>query len=641
MATSKRMAGNLARDLYVLEDESNPRGTQVDTVWPSTVLDQVFDNLSPTNKTLRQILEDLKQEIITGGRGNIVFPVTTVNGKTDDVVITKEDVGLGRVDNTRDVDKPLSIPQRTAVEEMLANYNFQVNLDDLYNHLHDTSNPHGITIEQLDLNDGLSQFVKGIVTTHNFSRDKNTHIDIRNSLSRLWTLVDGIEDDVEAKIEKIMGLLENHLNSQFAHDTLFDLKEDRANKTSSFNGTENTDNVHFPTTKAVSDFTRDRLEDFRKGLPQVENWIDDIQVVDSRNDLPTASVRYLRKAYFIRKGMKSFEEVAICRQYPNGGCHWDITTLGSYSKFNPDHFVDSGSGLCIKMSAVVDAIVSENGELDVTFMKVLKDYYNRDEIDAFKFVRSIHLVPGTVDGTIRLYINEDVGTMTEDCKVAGLKRLAYLEWVTEDELADQAVFGRHIISKAIEKRHLNDRIIDPAKLTCHWGYLLGNTKNADSEDAHEIPLRQLADDLRPLIGGWPDPSTPGGNPWSEMLDEAIMHPHRMDPEVEYPFTDGSIARRFVGEISCIPNMDIKTILSDKYKLGQYRMIEAGGSWQYQTDPDEWTMLGGSNITGHTFATIVQTQNGIQLESISIGNRINAQYDVWVKFVKEDDVLKFY
>ncbi len=638
MSTSKRMANNLSRDLYVLEDESNPKGTQVDRVWATTILDNVFDNLSPTNKTLRQIIEELRQEIITGGRGNIVFPVTSVNGMSGDIVITKEKVGLGRVDNTPDVDKPLSTPQRTAVEEMLKNFNFHVNLDDLYDHLVNTSNPHGVTIEQLNEGDALAAFVKRHIANHNFSKDHSVHMDIRNSLSRLWTMTEGINGTVEEKLGRMMALLEAHTGDTAAHQDLFDAKEDVKNKAASFSLEENGDNIHYPTTRAVINYTSEQLGAFRRQLPDISNWIDDIQVVSTRDDLPGPSLRYLHKAYFIRKGRQSFEEVGVCRQNPNGSCYWDISALGAYSKFNPDHFVDSASGLSINMSSVIDAIISENGMLDTSLSNILADYYKKEDIDGYKFINSIHVSPGTIDGTIRFYVNEDLSTMSDDIKVAGLKRLAFLERITENELADQAVFSRHIISRAIESRHLNPKIITLEHMTgCGYGKIIGNMTDADGVNVEDISLTRLADILRPLIGGWPDPSTPGGNPWNEIIDNSILHQHKMSPGVEHPISDGTVAIRFTGAISSPPNVDNKTVLSTTYTCDKYRIIDGGGSWEYQSSPSEWSILGGSNITGHTFATIVMTENGLQLGSISIGSRYNAKYDIWVKLAKIEDL----
>ena len=43
-------------------------------------------------------------------------PVTSVNGKTGTVTISKAEMGLGSVDNTADANKPVSTPQAAAIE---------------------------------------------------------------------------------------------------------------------------------------------------------------------------------------------------------------------------------------------------------------------------------------------------------------------------------------------------------------------------------------------------------------------------------------------------------------------------------------------------------------------------------------------
>lgn len=45
-------------------------------------------------------------------------PVQTVNGKTGNIIIQKNDVGLSNVDNTADIDKPVSRAVSTALEEL-------------------------------------------------------------------------------------------------------------------------------------------------------------------------------------------------------------------------------------------------------------------------------------------------------------------------------------------------------------------------------------------------------------------------------------------------------------------------------------------------------------------------------------------
>jgi len=47
---------------------------------------------------------------------NVTFPVTSVASQTGDVALTKSDVGLANVDNTSDVNKPVSSATQTALD---------------------------------------------------------------------------------------------------------------------------------------------------------------------------------------------------------------------------------------------------------------------------------------------------------------------------------------------------------------------------------------------------------------------------------------------------------------------------------------------------------------------------------------------
>jgi hypothetical protein len=70
--------------------------------------------------------------------------VVSVNGKTGVVVIDKADVGLNNVDNTSDLDKPISTLTQTAL-------NLKADNLDLTAHTTNTSNPHGVTKAQVGL----------------------------------------------------------------------------------------------------------------------------------------------------------------------------------------------------------------------------------------------------------------------------------------------------------------------------------------------------------------------------------------------------------------------------------------------------------------------------------------------------------
>lgn len=92
------------------------------------------DNTSDTDKPVsiaQQAALNAKQAILVSGsnlktvNGNsllgsgniqITSPVTSVNGKQGTVIVTKEDVSLGSVDNTADIHKPVSAIQQAALD---------------------------------------------------------------------------------------------------------------------------------------------------------------------------------------------------------------------------------------------------------------------------------------------------------------------------------------------------------------------------------------------------------------------------------------------------------------------------------------------------------------------------------------------
>lgn len=67
-----------------------------------------------TESTFRQFAwENLGRSINTGSGG-----VNSVNGRTGDVVLTSSDVGLDNVDNTSDLDKPISTATQTEIDNL-------------------------------------------------------------------------------------------------------------------------------------------------------------------------------------------------------------------------------------------------------------------------------------------------------------------------------------------------------------------------------------------------------------------------------------------------------------------------------------------------------------------------------------------
>ena len=346
---------NLMRELYILEDENNPYGSRSKGIWPPTILDQVYDNLSPTNKTLRTILEELRHDILTGGIGNITFPVTTVNGMNGDVIINAKHLGLENVDNTSDNEKPLSKPQRLAVMELLKGFEYEVDLSDLYDHIRDSNNPHGITFEHINRNNEIGNYISQHILKH--ENDQTSHQDIRNLIKDIDYSVKNIHNDVEERISIALRILDQHYADEGAHSPLFDKKEDVLNKVFDF---ENVDHKRYPSVRAVVDYVTSVANTLRSEITTIENWIDDIIVIRSRDDLPSASIKTYRKAYFIRRGLNNNDEIAICRMNPDNTTYsWDISTFDTYAKFDESYFINTDDGLSLNTTNIAETLINE------------------------------------------------------------------------------------------------------------------------------------------------------------------------------------------------------------------------------------------------------------------------------------------
>lgn len=80
-------------------------------------LDQV-DNTSDINKPISNLTKNYIDTAIAGiSVGGLV---TSVNENIGDVIIDASSIGLGNVDNTEDVSKPLSVPQKTYIDNAIA-----------------------------------------------------------------------------------------------------------------------------------------------------------------------------------------------------------------------------------------------------------------------------------------------------------------------------------------------------------------------------------------------------------------------------------------------------------------------------------------------------------------------------------------
>lgn len=719
---TNKITDNLSKPLYMLDNEDDPHGSSMKGIYPTTTIDDVFDPTSTSQKNLRTIIEELKRMILDGGIGNIVFPVTSVNGQQGEVEITLKTLGLDKIDLTADKDKPLSDPQRSAIMKILENYDFDSDVeDDLKKHLQDSNNPHKVTFDQINVDNVVDELISKYLTRHNNSISEDTHRDIRNRLSSIENAEQEHKQVVSDRIDGLYKRMVAHSIDKGAHSDLFDQKEDVKNKARNM---LSYDNTTYPTTRAVAEYVISKVNEVKQSINLVDSWIDDIQVVENRSSLPKPSSKFYRKAYFIVYGNDHKQEIAICRKiggdsktasdpqswitkdgspiteekiqalldaldddynddsmyngsvpYPeidagtsgdesteqdtsgdtvyekghnkfsynpltgelaftydeadgepifniteSGNLqvtydeydsiadtfenlyfainndditlilnesteqyYWDIQTLGAYTVFDPKYFYNGVDGLTLNEQNV-GAIMTEmagqynsyengankfyynkdtgeltfvydeadgecemhlddNGNVIATYeeddpiaetldklsfsiktdsllLKVqdsnpltdliedmfnnqsallLSDYYTKSEIDKQHYISSIKIVTGTQDGMIRYYINDDQTTMSEDIPVAGLGKLAFLDKVTENEIATNAIGSENIANKAIEDRHIVSESIGSDKLKASFNTLFANINDSDGKHVDEVPIDEFAQLIRPQI----------------------------------------------------------------------------------------------------------------------------------------------
>lgn len=147
---------------------------KLDTTLPNQITDSIAQEVEDRNEaiataktslttSLNKEVNDRKAEItrveglISDEAATRAQADTNVNAKVDSHIanksnphgVTKAQVGLGNVNNTSDVDKPVSTAQATAIAEAkAAGTNAQANLN---THTQNKSNPHNVTRDQLGM----------------------------------------------------------------------------------------------------------------------------------------------------------------------------------------------------------------------------------------------------------------------------------------------------------------------------------------------------------------------------------------------------------------------------------------------------------------------------------------------------------
>ena len=155
-----KAANNTALDNHANRTD-NPHKVTKDQVGLGNV-DNTADINKPVSVAQQNALDTLSNSLNTAINNHV--------GNTNNPhQVTKEQVGLGKVDNTSDLEKPISVATQNAISEVVSN---------LDKHIADKKNPHEVTKEQIGLGrvDNTSDLEKPISTATQVALDKKAEL---------------------------------------------------------------------------------------------------------------------------------------------------------------------------------------------------------------------------------------------------------------------------------------------------------------------------------------------------------------------------------------------------------------------------------------------------------------------------------
>lgn len=193
-----------------IHDYNNPHKVTASQlgVYTKDVMDEMLRDLNESNSSnfkdiqneLSQVSQDLNNH---------------VNNTSNPHNVTKEQVGLGKVDNTTDLEKPISVAVQEALNAIYLyiqdNY---AKSDDFNNHIHDYTNPHKVTQDQVGLDkvDNTSDLDKPISKATQEALDKKSDIDHTHNVTDIVDLNELAV--VEGVISSILELPDSPANHE-------------------------------------------------------------------------------------------------------------------------------------------------------------------------------------------------------------------------------------------------------------------------------------------------------------------------------------------------------------------------------------------------------------------------------------------
>ena len=147
-----------------IKDFNNPHQVTAEQVGLGNV-DNTSDKDKPLSDAAKEAINEVKTLITSSGTDLS----NHIKDYTNPHRVTAEQVGLGKVDNTSDLEKPISVATQNAISEVVS---------DLDKHIADKNNPHEVTKEQIGLGrvDNTSDLEKPISTATQAALDKKAEL---------------------------------------------------------------------------------------------------------------------------------------------------------------------------------------------------------------------------------------------------------------------------------------------------------------------------------------------------------------------------------------------------------------------------------------------------------------------------------
>lgn len=170
-----------------VKDKSNPHQVTKEQVGLGNV-DNTSDLSKPISVAQQNEFNRLDRELDKkAAQADLNFHVQDYNNPHK---VTKAQVGLDKVDNTSDLEKPISVAVQDAINKINIDSTKFATKDELNDHVRDKNNPHNVTKEQIGLGnvDNTADMNKPISTPTQLALDKKAEIHHTHTMADITDL---------------------------------------------------------------------------------------------------------------------------------------------------------------------------------------------------------------------------------------------------------------------------------------------------------------------------------------------------------------------------------------------------------------------------------------------------------------------